>query len=211
MSQKSHFKIRPKLMAYSLKTLSAAVVSTVLFTNAYGAGLGKLTVLSSLGQPLHAEIELTAVSKEESGSLRVKLASADAFRQANIEFNSALYALRFAIEQRGGQQFIRVTSTQPINEPFVDMLLEVSGTNSRLVREYTFLLDPADLRKSRPRHRCRLRGPSRYPGPSRPTSRPLPPNRRGVPAQIEQQPLHRRLKLTAPHRRGGIRSRRAIH
>ena len=34
-----------------------------------------------------------------------------------------------------------------MNEPFVDMLLEVGGSGSRLVREYTFLLDPPELRK----------------------------------------------------------------
>lgn len=150
MPPKMHVDTRPKFISFNLKTVSAAVISAVLFSNASAAGLGKLTVLSSLGQPLHAEIELTSVSKEESGSLTVRLAPTEAFRQANIEFNPALFALRFAVEQRGGRQFIRVTSTQPINEPFVDMLLEVGAANSRLVREYTFLLDPADLRKAQP-------------------------------------------------------------
>lgn len=148
MPPKMHLNTRPKFISFSLKTLSAAVVSAMLFSNANAAGLGKLTVLSSLGQPLHAEIELTAVSKDEVGTLIPKLASTEAFRQANIEFNPALFSLRFAIEQRGGRQFIRVTSPQPINEPFIDMLLELGGGGNRLVREYTFLLDPADLRSS---------------------------------------------------------------
>ncbi|WP_229506369.1 FimV/HubP family polar landmark protein [Massilia sp. BJB1822] len=116
--------------------------------SANAAGLGKLTVLSSLGQPLRAEIELTAVTPEEAGELAAKLASPDAFRQANIDFNPALLSLKFDVEQRNGRQFIRVSSSQPINEPFVDMLLELSWTNGRLVREYTFLLDPADLRSA---------------------------------------------------------------
>lgn len=148
MSQKMRVKTHPKFITFSLKTLSAAVVSALLFSNAYGAGLGKLTVLSGLGQPLLAEIELTSVSKEEAGSLSVKLASIEAFRQANIEFNPALFALRFAVEQRAGREIVRITSTQPVNEPFVDMLLELGGGKSRLVREYTFLLDPPDLRRA---------------------------------------------------------------
>ncbi|MBW8901475.1 MAG: LysM peptidoglycan-binding domain-containing protein, partial [Massilia sp.] len=45
-----------------------------------------------------------------------------------------------------GRQVIKITSTQPVNEPFVDMLLELSWGNGRLVREYTFLLDPAELK-----------------------------------------------------------------
>ncbi|MFC7513938.1 FimV/HubP family polar landmark protein [Herbaspirillum sp. GCM10030257] len=133
---------------FTLKTLSAAVATALLFSNAHAAGLGKLTVLSSLGQPLRAEIELTSVARNEAGALTAKLASADTFRQASIDYSPALTALRFAIEQRGDRQIIRVTSAQPLNEPFVDMLLELSGPNGRLVREYTFLLDPADLRST---------------------------------------------------------------
>jgi pilus assembly protein FimV len=135
----------------ALKKLTAAVASAlVLSSAAHAAGLGKLTVLSALGQPLRAEIELTAVSSDEASGLTAKLASADAFRTANIEFNPALLSLRFAVEQRNGRQFIRVSSTQPLNEPFVDMLLELSWNNGRLVREYTFLLDPAELRATQP-------------------------------------------------------------
>jgi pilus assembly protein FimV len=117
-----------------------------LSSAANAAGLGKLTVLSALGQPLRAEIELTAVSGDEASGLVAKLASADAFRVANIDFNPALLSLRFAVEQRSGRQYIKISSTQPLNEPFVDMLLELSWSNGRLVREYTFLLDPAELR-----------------------------------------------------------------
>jgi len=131
----------------ALKKLTAAVASAlVLSSAAHAAGLGKLTVLSALGQPLRAEIELTAVSSDEANGLVAKLASPEAFRTANIEFNPALLSLRFAVEQRNGRQFIRVSSSQPLNEPFVDMLLELTWNNGRLVREYTFLLDPAELR-----------------------------------------------------------------
>lgn len=131
-----------------LKKLSAAVtLALALPMSAHAAGLGKLTVLSSLGQPLRAEIELTSVSKEEEGSLVARLAPTDAFRKANIDVNPVLSSLRFSVEQRQGKQFIRISSAQAINEPFVDLLLELSGGGSRLVREYTFLLDPPDTRK----------------------------------------------------------------
>ncbi len=147
MSINMHSSKHNQLASFTRKTLSAAVVSVMLGGSAYAAGLGKLTVLSGLGQPLRAEIELTAVSKEEEGTIVAKLASADAYRQANIEFNPALFSLRFAIENRGSRHFIRVSSSQPMNEPFVAMLVEVGGTRNRLVREYTFLLDPVDLRR----------------------------------------------------------------
>src|SRR5690606_29038176 len=117
---------RATVARFSMKTLSAAVVSALVLANANAAGLGRLTVLSALGQPLRAEIELNSVSREEVGNLTAKLASAEAFRQANLDFNAALLSLRFNVEQRGDRQIIRVTSGQPLNEPFVDMLLELN-------------------------------------------------------------------------------------
>jgi pilus assembly protein FimV len=140
---------RPSIVSFALKTITSAVAGAVLVAaSANAAGLGKLTVLSSLGQPLRAEIELTAVSADDASALVAKLAPVDAFRTANIDFNPALLSLRFEIDQRNGRQIIRVSSSQPINEPFVDMLLELSWTGGRLVREYTFLLDPPDLRSA---------------------------------------------------------------
>nr|WP_315256327.1 FimV/HubP family polar landmark protein [uncultured Duganella sp.] len=138
---------RPRLVSFALKTVTSAVASAVLMAaTAHAAGLGKLTVLSALGQPLRAEIELTAVTPEEAGALVARLAPQDAYRSANIDFNPALLSLRFEVEQRNGRQLIKVSSSQTINEPFVDMLLELSWTGGRMVREYTFLLDPPDLR-----------------------------------------------------------------
>lgn len=126
----------------------AALLSALTLSSAAAAGLGKLTVLSSLGQPLVAEIELTSVANDEAATLAAKLASPEAFQQANIDLNPALLALRFSIEQAGTRQFVRLTSPQPMNEPFIDLLLELSASNGRLVREYTFLLDPPELRST---------------------------------------------------------------
>ena len=113
---------------------------------AHSAGLGRLTVQSALGQPLRAEVEVTSVSREDAQSLAARLASPDAFRQAGLEYNTALNGLRFAIEPRGERMFLKITSSQPINEPFVDMLVELSWASGKLLREYTFLLDPPEGR-----------------------------------------------------------------
>lgn len=140
---------RPGVVSFAFKTLSSALACAALCAApAHAAGLGKLTVQSAMGQPLHAEIELTAVTADEADALVARLAPIEAFRLANIEFNPTLLSLRFAVEQRYGRKVISVTSSQPINEPFVDMLLELSFNNGRMVREYTFLLDPAEMRQA---------------------------------------------------------------
>jgi pilus assembly protein FimV len=114
---------------------------------AYGAGLGRITVQSALGQPLRAEVEVTSVSREEAASLAVKLASVAAFRQANLDYNPALAGLRVSLAQRTDSGFVvRVTSPNPVNEPYLDLLLELTSSTGRVLREYTILLDPPALR-----------------------------------------------------------------
>jgi pilus assembly protein FimV len=126
----------------------ALVITSACFTSlAEAAGLGRLTVHSALGQPLRAEVEVTSVGRDEAGSLVVRLAAQSAFRQANLEFNPALSALRFALDKRGGDNFVvRISSAQPINEPYLDLLLELVWSTGRVLREYTVLLDPPALR-----------------------------------------------------------------
>lgn len=126
-------------------TLIAAAIA-VLPMATHAAGLGKITVLSALGQPLRAELEVTATS-EEVPSLAARVASVEAFRQAGIDYSPALATLRFSreIKERGGRRYLEISTERPLNEPFIDMLVELNWASGRLVREYTFLLDPPDL------------------------------------------------------------------
>src|SRR6266571_5337010 len=110
------------------------------------AGLGQLSVISPLGQPLNAEIEIVSLQPGEEEGLVARLASPDAFRAAGIDFNPALVTARFAIERRAGRPLLRVRTTQPVNDPFLEILVELQWTSGRLVREYTVLLDPPEYR-----------------------------------------------------------------
>ena len=141
---------RPRVASLAIKTLSSAVACAVLLSPAASAAeLGKITVLSAAGQPLRAEVELSAIKPGEASSLLAKLAPPDAYRQANVEFNPALNALTFAVENRNGKPFIRISSAQPVAEPMVDLLLELSSKSGRHVREYAFVLDTPEARQTR--------------------------------------------------------------
>ncbi len=141
---------RPRVASLAIQTLSSAVACAVLLSPAVSAAeLGKITVLSAAGQPLRAEVELSAVKPGEATSLLAKLAPPDAYRQANVEFNPALNALTFAVENRNGKSFIRISSAQPVAEPMVDLLLELSSKSGRQVREYAFVLDTPEARQTR--------------------------------------------------------------
>ncbi len=128
-----------------LKASALAVALAVLPLAADAAGLGKLTVHSVLGQALRAELDISA-SREELVSLSARMATPEAFKQAGIEYAAALSGIRFNVDQRSdGQAILRLSSERSINEPFLDMLVELNWASGRLVREYTFLLDPPEF------------------------------------------------------------------
>ncbi|MDQ7989658.1 MAG: FimV/HubP family polar landmark protein [Candidatus Dactylopiibacterium sp.] len=99
--------------------------------------------MSALGQPLRAEVEITATPEELDGMV-ARLASADAFRRANIEYLGAFSEVRLAIEKRGTQSVVRISTDRPFNEPYVDLLVDLNWAGGRLLREFTFLLDPVE-------------------------------------------------------------------
>ena len=110
---------------------------------AVAAGLGKLSVSSSLGQPLVAEIDLVSLQPGEFESLTARVASPDSYRDAKIEYGSVLRLLRFTVDKRpNGQPILKLSSIAPVNEPFVDVLVELNWPSGRLLREYPILLDP---------------------------------------------------------------------
>lgn len=126
-----------------LKACVLAVALTGVPFATHAASLGKLNVLSGLGQPLRAEIDLVSVQPSEADSLKVTLAPADAYRDAQIDYPSSTLGLRFNLEKRSnGSYFVVMTSNQSVNEPFLDLLLELRWNSGRVVREYSALLDP---------------------------------------------------------------------
>src|SRR6185295_8982036 len=51
--------------------------------------------------------------------------------------------VRMSIDKRAdGRPYIRITSPRPLNEPFIDLVIELSWAQGRLVREYSALIDP---------------------------------------------------------------------
>jgi pilus assembly protein FimV len=120
--------------------LLAGVLS--LSVPAFALGLGKLTVNSGLGQPLSAQIELTAAQRDELDSLRARIADPSVYRDNGAQYVGALARARITVEQGANAAYLRVTTSAPINEPFLNLIIELSWATGRVVRDYTFLLDP---------------------------------------------------------------------
>jgi len=149
LSRKKTLRVARVNKAVSLLRL-VSVAALALPVLAHAAGLGRLTVQSFLGQPLRAEIEIVSLQAGEEASLEARLASGNAFAQAGIDFNAALNTMRFAVEKRGDRPVILVTTRQPVNEPFIDVLVELRWSTGLFVREYTILLDPPGYEGPKP-------------------------------------------------------------
>jgi pilus assembly protein FimV len=144
-------------MKTPMKTLRVAVACAIagigisaLSPTVDAAGLGRLSVNSTLGQPLLAEIELVSLAPGEFEAIMARVASPESYQNARIEYQSVLRQLRFSVERKAsGQAFLKVTSLVPINEPFIDLLVEMSWPTGRLQREYPILLDPPGFQEAR--------------------------------------------------------------
>ncbi|WP_296217675.1 FimV/HubP family polar landmark protein [Pseudomonas sp. UBA2684] len=105
-------------------------------------GLGEITLHSALNQPLDAEIKLLEVGDLSASDLLVRLASAEVYSRSGVDRLYFLNDLRFTPLLRGGNSVIRVVSSQPVREPYLNFIVEVARPNGQLLREYTVLLDP---------------------------------------------------------------------
>jgi len=126
---------------FALTGIAAALLLASPLASALG--LGRLNVQSSLGEVLRAEIEVTSLTPEEQASLRIRVAPPESYRAANVDYNPVLPGTRASFEKRpDGRLFVRLLSDRGVQEPFVDVILEISWATGRLVREYTLLFDP---------------------------------------------------------------------
>ena len=105
--------------------------------------LGQIRVKSALGQPLLAEIPVTPDSPAALRDLRARLASDEDFVRAGITEGRTKIPLTFSVVGApGGGKVIRITSTASVNDPYLDLLVQVDNAAGKSVREYTILLDP---------------------------------------------------------------------
>ena len=136
----------------ALKQIAAAAAMMAIIgtmTPASALSLGRLSVQSALGETLKADIDVTSLTPDEAANLRVKVAPPDAYRIAGVDYNPVLPSTSVTLQRRAdGTPFLRITSDRPVQEPFVDVILELSWSSGRLLREYTLLFDPPSTAKA---------------------------------------------------------------
>ena len=115
----------------------------------YALGLGELTLRSYLNQPLAAEVALIGVESGDAEVIQARLASSATHKKAGLERPFSLADLKFSVEEAAnGVPFIRVFTERATADPYFNFLIEVSGPQGSVLREYTLLLDPPPQAKT---------------------------------------------------------------
>jgi pilus assembly protein FimV len=127
----------------TFKKITVALCMALMPLSLFAAGLGKLNVMSGLGEPLKADIELISVTTADLSSITAAIASEEAYTTQGIEKPASHNTIKVEVgKNTSGAPILKLKSDQPITEPFLDMLIQVDWASGRLLREYTVLLDP---------------------------------------------------------------------
>lgn len=169
-------------------TALAAAALLLVHSGAFALSLGRLTVQSSLGEALRAEIDVTNITAEEAGTLRAAVASPEAFKAAGVDFNAALSGAQAQLVKRpDGRSVIRVTGDRTVTEPFVDVLLDLGWNGGRLQRAYTLLIDPPTRAAAPSPAPAVTASPVISPAPVQ--AAPVPPTPAAQPAPVAVSPV----------------------
>lgn len=110
---------------------------------AQALGLGEIELQSYLNEPLNAEIGLRKSEGIAPGDVFVNIAPQSAFERVGIDRNFFLTKLNFQVTTApDGNLVVNVSTREPLREPYLNFLVEVTWPSGRLMREYAVLVDP---------------------------------------------------------------------
>ena len=107
--------------------------------------LGKISVNSKQEQPLNADIEVILTKADDVTELVPSIASKEDFESQGIE-RLPVHANINAnfVKNSEGKIYLKLKSSNPVKDPFLDLLIQIDSPKGRNYREYTVLLDPPD-------------------------------------------------------------------
>lgn len=131
------------------KLIILALVFSLVFVsqNTFSLGMGKIQVNSALDEPLNATIDIIANEDESIDQVSVKLASAEDYKKVGLDKSFVPAHIMVSVDENNPYQ-INVSSNGPVSEPIVSLLLDVTWSNGRILREFTLLLDPPSYQTS---------------------------------------------------------------
>jgi len=123
--------------------LSCLVLGSLTSVDAHALTLGRLNVLSSMGEPLRAEVDIMDLTAAEASSFQPSLASAETYKAMGLDYNLDLSSMQFNLQRSpDGRAVLQLSNSQPVTAAFVDIVLEVSWATGKITRDFTLLLTP---------------------------------------------------------------------
>jgi pilus assembly protein FimV len=131
-----------------IKNISIALCLVLLPMVAAAAGLGQMKVASGIGEPFRATIDLLSATSDELSTIKASLAPEEDYLAQGIERTADQKNIKINVgNDANGKKVIKLSSSQPISEPYVDMLVVLEWGNGRIIRQYTALLDPPEYKR----------------------------------------------------------------
>lgn len=127
---------------HKLAAAISVVVSGAVSLEASALEMGGVKLHSALSQPLSAQIELLDMGAFAPQDIMVNVGSPMDFDRAGIERPAVLDQLKFTpTTGASGKPVVMISTIQPIDEPYLNFLVEMNWPSGRLLKEYTLLLD----------------------------------------------------------------------
>ncbi|EHJ91961.1 type IV pilus assembly protein FimV [Vreelandella boliviensis] len=118
--------------------LSLSAVSPI----ALAVGLGQASVSSYLDAPLDASIPLLESSDYALDDIRVSVAEPSAFAAAGLEWTPLAASVRVHVQEQQGRRQVRLSSGQPMEEPWLELLFTLEYPGDQQTRDVILLFDP---------------------------------------------------------------------
>lgn len=108
-------------------------------------GLGQASLQSKLGQPLLLEIPILGVESLSKDEIIASLASLQDYQKMQVERTAMHNDLRFNVIKKGSNASLKISSQRAINEPYLELVVQITTPQKTLLRELTVLFDTPAL------------------------------------------------------------------
>jgi len=144
---------RPASNLFQRSALWAAL-SLSIFGNAQALTLSKPVVQSKQGEALQVEIEIAKLSRTEQVDLQANLVSPELHPSTKMEAsgsNGVPQDIQVQLLRRpNGRYYLKVSSKQPVNSNFVDLLFDFRWATGRIMRDISVSLDDGNKSANKP-------------------------------------------------------------
>ena len=122
-----------------VSAVSILALSIALASPSHAASLGSLSVLSTIGEPLKAEIEIFGVTDEEADDLDIALASDTDYENAGSQRTSLMETLQLKIVQQGRRRLVQIETATPLGESIYGLWLELRANGESTLAEFAVM------------------------------------------------------------------------